>query len=169
MRGYFFTDEVRQILVTARDEAARLRHDQVDTRHILLAFTNEAPACRRLLSESSADPDAIRAGIQVPPGHSTQTSQWELPYTSSAKKSIELAMVEARDLQHGFVGAEHLLLAILREDRAAALVLARHGVTEDAVRTRLVAKHPQDPGLPPKGSSRLDFLKTPIRWLRRIR
>src|SRR5207245_6922926 len=72
---------------------------------------------------------------QVKKGKATQASGPDLPYTSRAKKVLELAMAEARELNHSYVGTEHLLLGLLREEKGiAAQVLTESGVSHEAAR-----------------------------------
>ena len=133
MNGYNFTERVRTVLAFSRDEASALHHEYVGTEHILLGILREGEsvACA-VLSGLHIDPDGVRHNLlqQVKrgkPGHDTGP---DLPYTSRAKKVLELAMSEARDLGHSYVGCEHLLLGLLREERGiAAQVLADRGLT----------------------------------------
>lgn len=151
MRGYNLTEDVRKVLATAREEANRLHHEYVGTEHILLGFTTPADSAHaRLLRLSGAEPGDIRATIEktIRRGDSSMTPRQDLPYTSRAKKTLELAMTEARELRHSFVGAEHLLLGLLREEIGiAAQVLSVHGVRAEAVRRALVEYRPPEPGI----------------------
>ncbi len=134
--NYNFTDRVRKVLAMAREEAIRLQHDYVGTEHILLGLIREGEGvAAAVLMNLNVDLDAIREGIEeaVRPGKAT-IALGELPYTSRAKKVLELAMAEAKELNHSYVGTEHLLLGLLREEKGvAAQVLNSLGVTlEDA-------------------------------------
>lgn len=148
MRGFNFTEDVRRLLATAREEANRLHHEYVGTEHILLGFTtpqNVAPA--QLLRHSGGDPGRIRATIEetIRQGPPDAPFRPDLPYTSRAKKVLELAMLEASQLQHSFVGPGHLLLGLIREDKGiAAQVLATQGVRVETVQGALRANHPPD-------------------------
>ena len=150
MRGFNFTEDVRRLLAAAREESNRLHHEYVGTEHILLAFTapeNAAPA--QLLRHAGAEPARIRASIEgtIRHGHPDAPSRLDLPYTSRAKKVLELAMREASQLEHRFVGPEHLLLGLIREEKGvAAQVLADQGVRAEAVQGALLASHPLDGG-----------------------
>jgi ATP-dependent Clp protease ATP-binding subunit ClpA len=120
----------------AREEAARLHHEYVSTEHILLGLIREGEgvACT-VLQNLTVDADEIRQKIDesVKKGKATPTTGPDLPYTSSAKKVLELAMSAARELSHSYVGTEHLLLGLLREKKGiAAQVLMQAGVTLDA-------------------------------------
>ncbi|HXY30132.1 MAG TPA: ATP-dependent Clp protease ATP-binding subunit [Gemmatimonadaceae bacterium] len=138
MNGYNFTERVRKVLAMAREEAARLHHEYVGTEHILLGLIREGEGvAAAVLQNLSVDLDEIQQKIEetVKKGKAAQTQGPDLPYTSRAKKVLELAMSEARELNHSYVGTEHLLLGLLREEKGiAAQVLADTGVNLDAAR-----------------------------------
>ncbi|MDQ4079708.1 MAG: ATP-dependent Clp protease ATP-binding subunit [Gemmatimonadota bacterium] len=139
MNGYNFTERVRKVLAMAREESARLHHEYVGTEHILLGLIREGEGvAAAVLQNLQVDLDEIQQKIeeQVKKGKATQTTGPDLPYTSRAKKVLELAMSEARELNHSYVGTEHLLLGLLREEKGiAAQVLTDIGVNLDAART----------------------------------
>ena len=140
MNGYNFTERVRRVLAIAREEAGRLRHEYVGTEHILLGLTHEGPdgMAGAVLFNFGIDPDAIRARVEelVTEGRASHVTGPDLPYTSRAKKTLELAMTEARELRHSYVGTEHVLLGLLREGKGvAAQVLGEFGVTLEKVRS----------------------------------
>jgi ATP-dependent Clp protease ATP-binding subunit ClpC len=135
--NYNFTDRVRKVLAMAREEAIRLQHDYVGTEHILLGLIREGEGvASAVLQTLSVDLDQIHERVEesVRKGKAT-ISLGELPYTSRAKKVLEFAMAEARDFNHSYVGTEHLLLGLLREEKGiAAQVLNSLGVTLDEAR-----------------------------------
>jgi ATP-dependent Clp protease ATP-binding subunit ClpC len=138
MNGYNFTERVRKVLAMAREEAARLHHEYVGTEHILLGLIREGEGvAAAVLQNLSVDLDEVQQKIEetVKKGKSAQTTGPDLPYTSRAKKVLELAMSEARELNHSYVGTEHLLLGLLREEKGiAAQVLTDAGVNLEAAR-----------------------------------
>jgi ATP-dependent Clp protease ATP-binding subunit ClpC len=138
MNGYNFTERVRKVLAMAREEAARLHHEYVGTEHILLGLIREGEGvAANVLTNLSVELDDIQQKIEetVKKGKAGQTTGPDLPYTSRAKKVLELAMSEARELNHSYVGTEHLLLGLLREEKGiAAQVLTDAGVNLDAAR-----------------------------------
>src|SRR6476660_1852716 len=139
MNGYNFTERVRKVLAMAREEAARLHHEYVGTEHILLGLIREGEGvAAAVLQNLSVDLDEIQQKIEdtVKKGKAAAATGPDLPYTSRAKKVLELAMAEARDLTHNYVGTEHLLLGLLREEKGiAAQVLTDAGINLDAART----------------------------------
>ncbi|MEP6834962.1 MAG: Clp protease N-terminal domain-containing protein [Gemmatimonas sp.] len=136
--GYNFTARVRRVLATAREESSALHHEYVGTEHLLLGLLSEGEgvACA-VLHTLNADYDDIRRDVleHVKKGSSTNATSPDLPYTSRAKKVLELSMSEARELNHSYVGTEHLLLGILREEKGiAAQVLTNNGIIISKVR-----------------------------------
>ena len=135
--NYNFTDRVRKVLAMAREEAIRLQHDYVGTEHILLGLIREGEGvAAAVLTNLSVDLEQVQERIEesVRRGKAT-IALGELPYTSRAKKVLEFAMAEARELNHSYVGTEHLLLGLLREEKGiAAEVLNQLGVTLEEAR-----------------------------------
>jgi ATP-dependent Clp protease ATP-binding subunit ClpC len=145
MNGYNFTEGTRRVLAEARKEAVRLTHEYVGTEHILIALLrdpNEAPAMA--VSRIGAQPgDVIHAVEVASAGNAPRTSN-DLPYTSRAKKVIELAMKEARLLNHDHVDTLHLLVGVLAEERGiGAQVLTNHGISLVAAREELTRVTPE--------------------------
>jgi ATP-dependent Clp protease ATP-binding subunit ClpC len=142
MNGYNFTEGVRRALACAREESARLQHPYVGTEHLLLGLTRRESdtTAAKVLKRLNVDTDAIRRDVEetIKRGKDPVSLERDLPYTSRAKKVLELAMEEARELGHSYVGTEHLLLGVLREQKGiGAVVLTHSGITLDALRTEL--------------------------------
>ncbi len=136
MNGYNFTTQVREVLARAREEAAALRHEYVGTEHVLLALLRqEGSVARCVIDNLGVDADAVRNEVLGVVKHGTASRTGpDLPYTSRAKKVLELAMSQARELNTNYVGTEHLLLGLIAEERGiAAQVLASHGLTHEPV------------------------------------
>src|SRR6266498_1681332 len=142
MNGYNFTDRVRKVLQLAREEAARLHQEYVGTEHILLGIVREGEGIAvAALTNLSVDLEEVKETIEttVKRGASASVAGVDLPYTSRAKKVLELAMCEAREMGHGYVGTEHLLLGVLLEEKGiGAQVLSDAGVTPDAARAEVL-------------------------------
>jgi len=139
MNGYNFTDRVRKVLQMAREEAARLHHEYVGTEHILLGLIREGEGvAAAVLTNLNVDLEEIQQKIEetVKRGKAPAAAgPPDLPYTSRAKKVLELAMSEARELNHSYVGTEHLLLGLLREEKGiAAQVLTDAGINLEQAR-----------------------------------
>lgn len=135
MNGYNFTERVRVVLNFAREEAQELRHEYVGTEHILLGLIREGGGVAgSVLENLGADVDDIRdtVGSIVTAGKGGGRTGPDLPYTSRAKKVLELAMKSAEELHHSYVGTEHILLGLLREEKGiAAQVLVGAGISLD--------------------------------------
>src|SRR2546430_2419612 len=132
MNGDNFTDRVRKVLQMAREEAARLHHEYVGTEHILLGLIREGEGvAAAVLTNLNVDLEEIQQKIEetVKKGKAAAAAGPDLPYTSRAKKVLELAMSEARELNHSYVGTEHLLLGLLREEKG----IAAQGLTDAGV------------------------------------
>ncbi len=155
MNGYNFTDRVRKVLQMAREEAARLHHEYVGTEHILLGLIREGEGvAAAVLTNLNVDLEEIQQKVEetVKKGKASSAPGPDLPYTSRAKKVLELAMTEARELNHSYVGTEHLLLGLLREEKGiAAQVLTDAGVTLEQSRAETLRLLGSE--MPPQSSS----------------
>ena len=125
----------------ARREAQRFHHEYIGTEHILLGLIQEGHGvAANVLRSMGMDLDKIRREIEkiVKPGPAIDPSV-QIPFTPRAKKVVELAMEEANNLGHTYIGTEHLLLALLREQEGlAAHVLRNLGVRLDEVRDEVI-------------------------------
>jgi hypothetical protein len=132
VNGYNFTDRVRKVLQMAREEAMRLQHEYVGTEHILLGLLHEGEGvAAAALTNLNVDFEEVAANVYdtVKKGKN-EVRSLDLPYTSRAKKVLELSMSQARELNHTYVGTEHLLLGVLREKKGiAAQALIGAGIT----------------------------------------
>lgn len=158
MNGFNFTERVRRVLQLAREEAIELHHEYVGTEHILLGLCSEGEGvAAAAIQNLNADMNEIRNGIidTIKRGTNRATGP-DLPYTSRAKKVLELSMKEARELRHSYVGTEHLLLGLINEERGiAAQVLASMGLTADPVRKEILRLlGTESPGEPQQSTRR---------------
>ena len=139
---YNFTDDVRQALAAAREQAIRLKHDHVGPEHMLLGLLQKVDGmAATVLGGYVADldeiGDAMREGVE--PGNA-RVALGELPYTPEAKQVLEWAISEAVDFDHDYVGSEHLLLGLLGVEHSLAChVLATFDVTLDGGRRKVAA------------------------------
>lgn len=133
MNGYNFTDHVRLTLQRAREIAARRQNEYVGVEHILLGMLDGPDeVIVTIFGRLGVAPDLVVRMVEAlaKPGDRPVGRGPELPYTSRAKKGLELAMLEARELGDSYVGDEHLLAGLVREERGiAAQVLAACGVS----------------------------------------
>jgi DNA-binding transcriptional regulator YhcF (GntR family) len=142
--NYDFTDEVRWVLTHARQEAVDLRHDYVGTEHILLALLRQGTGeAATVLQAEGVKAEEVRQKLleSVRAGRAT-AALGQLPYTSRGKKVLEYAMAAARELNHSYVGTEHLLLGLIREEKGiAAQVLLIFDLTYNEVLARVMDPH----------------------------
>jgi ATP-dependent Clp protease ATP-binding subunit ClpC len=131
-----FTERARKTIVTAKEEALRFRHDALDCEHLLLgALYDERGVGVHALQKLNVDIDDLRSDLEHRLVRGPlRTRSTDIPFTSSAKEVLRLAIELSRELGHNYVGTEHLLLGILREgNNLGALVLREYGITEDAL------------------------------------
>ncbi|MGB2800620.1 MAG: ATP-dependent Clp protease ATP-binding subunit [Dehalococcoidia bacterium] len=131
-----FTERARKVLTLAQEEAQRLNHNYIGTEHILLGLVRESEGVAvKVLTNLGADPDKVRGAVEFIIGRGERTVSGEIGLTPRAKRVIELAVDEARRLNHNYIGTEHLLLGLLREaEGAASSVLESLGVNLDKTR-----------------------------------
>ena len=134
-----FTDRARKVMQLANQEAQRFNHEYIGTEHILLGLVKEGSGvAANVLKNLDIDLRKIRIEVekivQTGPG-GEQVVLGKLPHTPRAKKVIEYSVEEARNLNHNYVGSEHLLLGLLREgEGVAAQVLMNLGLKLEDVR-----------------------------------
>ncbi|MDP6118245.1 MAG: ATP-dependent Clp protease ATP-binding subunit [Planctomycetota bacterium] len=137
------TDRARKVMELARQEAQRLNHEYIGTEHILLGLIKEGSGvAASVLNNLDINLKQIRLEVEkmVPPGSNMATIGQKLPYTPRAKKVLELAFEEARNLGHNYIGTEHLLLGLLREnDGVAAQVLLNLAMKLEDVREEVLS------------------------------
>ena len=136
-----FTDRARKVMALANQEAQRFNHEYIGTEHILLGLVKEGSGVgANVLKRLDVDLRKVRLEVEklVKSGPDMVT-MGKLPQTPRAKKVIEYAIEEARNLNHNYVGTEHLLLGLLREhDGVAAQVLMNLGLKLEEVREEVL-------------------------------
>jgi hypothetical protein len=135
-----FTDRSRKVLTLAQDEAQRFHHHYIGTEHILLGLlrVEDGVACR-VLQDMGVELDKARTAIEFIVGRGDLPIVGEVGLTPRAKRVIELAIDEARGLEHNYIGTEHLLLGLIREGEGiAAGVLESLGVELDKARNEVI-------------------------------
>ena len=132
-----FSERARRVLSLAQEEAQRFNHNYIGTEHILLGLVRETEGvAARVLSGLSVDLGKVRSAVEFIIGRGEKPTQGEIGLTPRAKKVVELAVDEARRMNHTYIGTEHLLIGLLREgEGVAAGVLESLGVSLEKVRT----------------------------------
>ncbi len=136
-----FTDRARKVMQLANQEAQRFNHEYIGTEHILLGLVKEGSGvAANVLKHLDVDLRKIRLEVEkVVQSGPDMVTMGKLPQTPRAKKVIEYAMEEARNLNHNYVGTEHLLLGLIREQEGvAAQVLMNLGLKLEDVREEVL-------------------------------
>src|SRR5271169_926689 len=135
-----FTERARRSIVLAQEEAQRLGNNYIGTEHILLGIISEGESlAAKVLETLGVNLANVRQEVEAIVGRGGQTVQQEMVFTPRAKRVIELAFEEARQLNHNYIGTEHLLLGLIREgEGVAARVLTNLGVDLTKVRSHVI-------------------------------
>ena len=140
-----FTERARRVLTLAQEEAQRFNHNYIGTEHLLLGLVREGDGvAAKVLSNLGVELGKVRSAVEFIIGRGDRAVLGEIGLTPRAKKVIELAVDEARRLNHHYIGTEHLLLGLVREGEGiAAGVLESLGVNLERVRaetTRILSQ-----------------------------
>src|SRR3954453_7475186 len=135
-----FTERARKVLQLAQEEAQRFNHNYIGTEHILLGLVREGDGvAARVLNNLGIELHKVRSAVEFIIGRGDRMVMGEIGLTPRAKRVIELAVDEARRLNHHYIGTEHLLLGLVREGEGiAAGVLESLGVSLDKVRAQVI-------------------------------
>ena len=141
-----FSERARKVLSLAQEEAQKFDHNYIGTEHILLGLSREGDAiASRVLTNLGADLNKVKSAVEFVIGRGEKPASSDIGLTPRAKKVIELAVDEARRLNHHYIGTEHLLIGLLREGGGVASgVLESLGVTLEKVRAetnRVIAQN----------------------------
>ncbi len=132
-----FTNRARHVVVLAQEEARRLQHNYIGTEHILLGLLGEPDGVAyRALESFGMSLDETRDEVKAIVGAGSRAATGgHIPFTPRAKKTLELALREALQLHHNYIGTEHILLGVIREgDGVGAQVLRQHSPNLTAIR-----------------------------------
>ena len=150
-----FTDRARRVVVLAQEEARMLHHNDIGTEHILLGLIGEGEGvAAKALESLGISLEAVRQEVEEIIGRGQQAPPGHIAFTPRAKKVLELALREAQQLGHNYIGTEHILLGLIREgEGVAAQVLVKLGADLERVRQQVIqllhghqGKQPVDDG-----------------------
>jgi ATP-dependent Clp protease ATP-binding subunit ClpC len=147
-----FTERAKQVVVLAQEEARALKHNYIGTEHILLGLLREEEGlAARVLESLDITVEEVRAQVAriIGPGDEPIVSG-QIPFTPRAKKVLELSLREALSLKHNYIGTEHILLGLVRENEGvAARILLDFGADAEKIRNEImrVLSGPGGPGL----------------------
>jgi prophage maintenance system killer protein len=136
-----FTDRTRRVIVQAQDDARLLKHNYIGTEHLLLGLVGEGEGVgAKALESMGLSLLEIRRQVIEITGHGRETPVGHIPFTPRAKKVLELSLREAIALGHNYIGTEHLLLGMLKEEHGVAgRLLITLGADHDRVRDQVTA------------------------------
>ncbi len=131
-----FTERARKVVVLAQEEARHFNHNYIGTEHLLLGLLREDEGvAARALGSLNVTLDEVREQVESIVGYGEEGTGGQAPFTPRSKKVLELALREALQLGHNYIGTEHILLGLVRESEGvAARVLSNLGVDPDKVR-----------------------------------
>ncbi len=116
-----YTERARQVVMLAQEEARTLKHNYIGTEHILLGLLREEEGlAARVLQSLDITVERVRVQIVRAVGSGEEVTFWQIPFTPRAKKVLGLAFREALALGHNYIGTEHILLGLVREDDGVA-------------------------------------------------
>jgi len=135
-----FTDRARKVVVLAQEEARHLNHDYIGTEHLLLGLIHEGEGiAARALEDLGVSLQGARQQVEEVIGRGRRNPGSHIPFTPRAKKALELSLREALQLGHDYIGTEHILLGVIREDSSvAARILTRLDADVDQVRQQVM-------------------------------
>ena len=136
-----FTDRARRVVVLAQHEARTLDHDYIGTEHILLGLIDEGQGvAATALTSMGISLDEMRRAVQDTIGRGAEPlpESGHIPFTPRAKKVLELSLRESQQLGHTYIGTEHILLALIREEGVGAQLLAGAGVDLNRARQQVL-------------------------------
>src|SRR5437016_4758911 len=135
-----FTERARQVVVLAQDEARALKHNYIGTEHILLGLLREEEGlAARVLESLDITVEEVRAQVARIVGQGDEVTTGQIPFTPRAKKVLELALREALSLGHNYIGTEHILLGLVRENEGvAARILLDFDADSEKIRNEVI-------------------------------
>jgi ATP-dependent Clp protease ATP-binding subunit ClpC len=135
-----FTERARQVVVLAQDEARTLKHNYIGTEHILLGLLREEEGlAARVLDTLDITVEEVRAQVARIVGQGDEVTTGQIPFTPRAKKVLELALREALSLGHNYIGTEHILLGLVRENEGvAARILLDFDADAEKIRNEII-------------------------------
>jgi ATP-dependent Clp protease ATP-binding subunit ClpC len=144
-----FTERARQVVVLAQDEASRLQHNYIGTEHLLLGLLREEEGvAARVLGGLGITADEVRGEVERVVGQGDEVPTGQIPFTPRAKHALERSFREALALGHKYIGTEHVLLGLAREENGvAARILAELGASAEKVRDEVYRSLGGGPGL----------------------
>jgi ATP-dependent Clp protease ATP-binding subunit ClpC len=162
------------VVVLAQDEARTLRHNYIGTEHILLGLLREEEGlAARILESLDITVEEVRAQVARIVGQGDEVTTGQIPFTPRAKKVLELSLREALYLKHNYIGTEHILLGLVRENEGVgARILLDFDADAETIRNEVIGMlsgqrrelaspyEPKSPPVAPELAAELERLRT---------
>lgn len=164
-----YTERARQVVVLAQDEARGLKHNYIGTEHLLLGLLREEEGlAARILSALNVTVDESRERVRAVIGEGDEVTVGQIPFTPRAKKVLELALREALSLGHNYIGTEHILLGLVRENEGVAMrIFLESDINAEQIRNEVMVQLRGGPK--PKPETLEDLVRRVVREeLRRL-
>jgi ATP-dependent Clp protease ATP-binding subunit ClpC len=160
-----FTDRARQVVVYAQDEARGLRHNYIGTEHLLLGLMREEEGiAARVLESLDITLEEVRAQVARVIGQGEGVTTGQIPFTPRAKKVLELSLREGLSLGHDYIGTEHILLGLVRENEGvAARILLDFDADAEKIRNEVIhmlsgpGRRATEPAVGPPGAGWMEY------------
>jgi ATP-dependent Clp protease ATP-binding subunit ClpC len=135
-----FTEGARQVVVFAQEEARLLKHNYIGTEHILLGLLRvESGVAARALWSLNVTVERVRAQVVRIVGSGEEVTSGQIPFTPAARRVLELALREALSLGHNYIGTEHILLGLVRENEGLAVrILLGFDAAPEQIRNEVI-------------------------------
>jgi ATP-dependent Clp protease ATP-binding subunit ClpA len=169
-----FTNQSRRVVVLAQEEARMLNHNYIGTEHLLLGLLHEGKgSAARSLTAMDVTLGAVRERVVAIIGRGQAEPSGHIPFTPRAKKSLELSLREALQLENAYIGTGHLLLGLIHQgDNVAVKILGEFGADLKDLRARVTQElrdHPEDgqeaPAVEPEGQRLEMVLRSQVQGL----
>ena len=136
-----FTERARQVVVLAQDEARVLKHNYIGTEHLLLGLLREEDGvAAHVLKSLDVTVDGVRLRVAEIVGEGGEVAAGQIPFTPLSKKVLEVSLREALHLGHNYIGTEHILLGLARENEGvAARILLDFDADAEKIRNEVIA------------------------------
>lgn len=153
-----YTERARQVVVLAQDEARLLKHNYIGAEHLLLGLLREQEGvASRVLVSWGFTTESVREAIRAKIGEGDEAlpDNQQIPFTPRAKTILELSLREALSMGHNYIGTEHVLLGLVRQDQGVATEILSDKIKGDAqekIRNEIIRKLSGDRAAQPKGT-----------------
>ena len=163
-----FTNSARRVVVLSQEEARLLNHNYIGTEHILLGLLGMPESIAGTVLESfGITRDGVRVEVEEKIGRGKSQPSGHIPFTPRAKKVLELSLREALQLGHNYIGTEHILLGLIRENEGVGVQILRARADLAQLRAAVIEAVPEPAGGAGGGPAEgFEETNAALRWLR---